>query len=771
MAIGVSLMIAFTASKTGVIKNIESRALSELQSTANMQASAMMGILNEQFLHLTELAGSISTGGEFANVAIQPLLESAVQTYRLCMLGFADANGDVTSYKGEILGNIKDRSYFCDVIEGTVDRKCEFLATTRLSDSPRVIFSIPVYRDGKIIGVLFSSAEIDVLENTVFQDTDIFEPSACIFVCDESANLIVGNEKTHEKLCKESAKADENSAFEQLTALWKIGTEETPEEIWLNSISNYVAAASLPIDGWVLYCVLDKASVAETFGTNMQNTIRVIVAALLVAFACAFGLVITYIMRKNSDIRRIRRSRENYKKLLNEMNCTVLEYIPARGSIQLIQDSTTIFNFGAIRDCKNTYEIYKNTHPEFDFEELEKALEQAIQTGQTHALDSILMGVDEKIHWMRTILVPIADENAVIARILVVLLDSSNMHSEFKSIVETVKRVQSGICRCRLNDPVRLEYYSDGLCNLSGYTRAELQTLISQDGLYVWLIYPADRDAFQNFIHERSTKEGTSTCEYRMACKDGRLRPVVEIMDTKRNSLGDMYGYSVIIDVQKYKQRQNAAEEKLEKTQQQLEWMRVKNSTSQMQPHFLFNTLASIMEIILEDPEYAADLLFDFTVYLRACINAMSKDDLIPFTQEMENIKAYVHIEQARFGEKLKVRYECTDADFKVAPLSIQSLVENAIRHGVYERGKDGGTVVIRSWRTENGIGIQVEDNGVGFDVDAILEEIRSGKRDSTGLTNLMFRAEKLMHAKVDVKSRINVGTCITLTIPRGEGL
>jgi LytS/YehU family sensor histidine kinase len=156
---------------------------------------------------------------------------------------------------------------------------------------------------------------------------------------------------------------------------------------------------------------------------------------------------------------------------------------------------------------------------------------------------------------------------------------------------------------------------------------------------------------------------------------------------------------------------------------------------------------------MLDDPEYASELLGDFTIHLRSCIRAMSNDDPLPFSQELDNIRAYVNIEKMRFGKKLNVEYDLQADEFGILPLSIQPIVENAIRHGIYERGLTGGTVTIHSGETEDNWVITVEDDGVGFDVDAYMKEMAEGSRDSTGLKNIIFRLEKVMGGHVDITS------------------
>ena len=146
---------------------------------------------------------------------------------------------------------------------------------------------------------------------------------------------------------------------------------------------------------------------------------------------------------------------------------------------------------------------------------------------------------------------------------------------------------------------------------------------------------------------------------------------------------GDVLAVCVLYDLT----AQHKRERDMQELKETLRQMRMKNFISQMHPHFLYNALSSIREIVLTDPEYGANLLYDFTTHLRASINAMSNDNKIWFSQELENIKAYVNIEKMRFGGKLNVEYDIDTEDFRIIPLSIQPIVENAVKHGIYENG------------------------------------------------------------------------------------
>ena len=196
---------------------------------------------------------------------------------------------------------------------------------------------------------------------------------------------------------------------------------------------------------------------------------------------------------------------------------------------------------------------------------------------------------------------------------------------------------------------------------------------------------------------------------------------------------------------------------------------RIRNSTSQMKPHFLYNALGSIQELVLTEPQYASDLLGDFMVHMRSCVRAMENDVPIRFSEELKNIKAYVNIEKMRLGDKLDIQYDIEEDSFPVLPLCVQPLVENAIRHGIHKRGRKGGRVVLRT-RSENQMWVvQVEDTGIGFNAEKMFREIERGTKDSTGLSNIRFRLEKVMGGSMIIRSKEGEGTVATIRIPKGE--
>ncbi len=231
----------------------------------------------------------------------------------------------------------------------------------------------------------------------------------------------------------------------------------------------------------------------------------------------------------------------------------------------------------------------------------------------------------------------------------------------------------------------------------------------------------------------------------------------------KERATGDLHVFCVIYDLTEQQQK----EKELKRVERELQMSRLRNFNSQMQPHFLYNALGSIQEVILMDPQYASDLLGDFTVHLRSCVRAMANDKPISFAEELNNIKAYINIEKMRLGEKLDVQYDVETTDFNVLPLTIQPLVENAVRHGVHKRGLAGGCVKLRTAEDDTSRIVQVEDNGVGFDVDRTLKMAHEGKMDAAGILNVRFRLEKVMGGSLEIQSEIGKGTVVTVRLPK----
>ena len=191
--------------------------------------------------------------------------------------------------------------------------------------------------------------------------------------------------------------------------------------------------------------------------------------------------------------------------------------------------------------------------------------------------------------------------------------------------------------------------------------------------------------------------------------------------------------------------------------QAMLERQRLKLVMSQVQPHFVYNTLAAIQGIAGMPPE-AKTAIAEFAAYLRGNMAVLDEESTIPFAKELEHVKTYVALEQFRFGDKVGVQFDIRDDAFELPPLTVQILVENAIKHGITQR-YEGGTVKVATWHDEGTHMIRVADNGVGFDVLLVEEEKR------IGLRAVKTRIEHI-GGSVQVESTPGVGTTVTIAIP-----
>ena len=187
---------------------------------------------------------------------------------------------------------------------------------------------------------------------------------------------------------------------------------------------------------------------------------------------------------------------------------------------------------------------------------------------------------------------------------------------------------------------------------------------------------------------------------------------------------------------------------------------RIKIMMTQIQPHFLFNALNTIRALYAKDPPLADRTLEDFSAYLRQNLESLDQTDLVPVAKEMEHTRLYAEIEVLRFPN-VHVDYRIGDDGFEVPALSIQPLVENAIRHGV--RSRKDGLVTVSTVREPGAHLITIEDNGVGFEPG---QPKTPEDGSHVGLENVKSRIEEMCGGTLIVKSKPGEGTVVTIRIP-----
>ncbi|OAS13283.1 ATP-binding protein [Paenibacillus oryzisoli] len=192
---------------------------------------------------------------------------------------------------------------------------------------------------------------------------------------------------------------------------------------------------------------------------------------------------------------------------------------------------------------------------------------------------------------------------------------------------------------------------------------------------------------------------------------------------------------------------------------------------AQIQPHFLFNTLNALMVLSKIDTTRMQKLGEAFTSYLRISFDYMNTGEKVELAHELALVEAYLHIEKERFGDKLEVvRKIEKGVRVSLPPLSIQPLVENAIRHGLLSKGI-GGTVQLRIARLEDGILIEVKDNGVGLSSDRIEKLLNPSLQEQRGIgiVNTNRRLIQLYGHGLSFESKLGEGTTVSFVVPTGR--
>jgi len=221
----------------------------------------------------------------------------------------------------------------------------------------------------------------------------------------------------------------------------------------------------------------------------------------------------------------------------------------------------------------------------------------------------------------------------------------------------------------------------------------------------------------------------------------------------------------------------------VQRQQHELKDMRVNLMFTQIRPHFIFNSLTAIQSLIEEDPEKAYDAISDFSDFLRGVLKGTEENELVPATEDHRTARGFVRIQKMRYGDMLTTEAVLGDTNFYVPPLTIQPIVENAIKHGLRPAQRPG-CVTLHIDAEPGGHLIEVRDNGIGFAPDALqrFDETNqdladlSRRRDSAnlsdhgrphiGLGNVRMRIFDLCGGTMEVDSLPGRGTIVTMHFP-----
>jgi sensor histidine kinase YesM len=225
--------------------------------------------------------------------------------------------------------------------------------------------------------------------------------------------------------------------------------------------------------------------------------------------------------------------------------------------------------------------------------------------------------------------------------------------------------------------------------------------------------------------------------------------------------LGAMTHASLLVRMQTMEQTLHEKEIAEERAHKLAAEARLRSLESWIHPHFLFNTLNSISALIAIDPSQAEQTVGRLAVLLRASLDN-SDSSLIPLRQEIAMVESYVDIERVRLGERLRGRVEVPDElkEAMVPPMSVQTLVENAVKHGIVPQREGGEFLVTARADAEGAVHIEVRDSGPGFD----LADLQAGH----GLDKLVQRLDALFGERASLNiSRRDAYSVVEMVLPR----
>lgn len=213
-------------------------------------------------------------------------------------------------------------------------------------------------------------------------------------------------------------------------------------------------------------------------------------------------------------------------------------------------------------------------------------------------------------------------------------------------------------------------------------------------------------------------------------------------------------------DLELHKERVAVAEKSAE-----LADYRAKLLLSQIQPHFLFNSLTAIKALTSLEPEKAGDAVDRLASFLRASLDSLSCTTTVPIEKELKTTEDYLIMEKYRFGKKLEIEVVADTETFQIPPFSIQPLVENAIHHGIRKKISGRGKITVRTKENSSEYIIEIIDDGTGYDVDKAFND----GRNHYGVNIVRQRLIDMCEGNLEIKSELGVGTTCIIRIPKDK--
>ena len=204
-----------------------------------------------------------------------------------------------------------------------------------------------------------------------------------------------------------------------------------------------------------------------------------------------------------------------------------------------------------------------------------------------------------------------------------------------------------------------------------------------------------------------------------------------------------------------------SVQDHLVRSEFELEQIKISLLQGQIKPHFFSNALLAIRSLCYEDTERAIDAINHLSRYTRGSMEIMGSQGNIPFTEELDLVENYLYIENLRFDGQIEVEKILKTTDFQLPALSVQPVVENAVRHGIRKCGEKG-KITITTAEIEREYIVIVQDNGAGFDVNKTVDN-----KKHLGMYNVDARLKAIAGGWLQIESELGKGTIAVIHIPK----
>ena len=412
--------------------NIFSRVTDESKFLASQQAELLNKIIDEQCDKVSLISGMVENGLSFSDKKDQAILKQFVQKNELCMLAYADKKGNVITYQGKNIGNIKNRKYYSEIISGKKEYICQYLSTTGFGNEPRVIFSTAVYHRGKIKGVLFFSKEITVLRENLFQQS-MFGGNESSIIVDKRGNIIVKNKHAEEQYAAEENVYDIYSKSEE--GAHKFTEQKNGSMIVGKKKEKVLAYSSIGKNDWYLICLIDTDTARNTYAKNLisiRHSIMLVSGCYILGGLYYILLLAIQIKDSNKKYKEYKSQYERTLALLEKMKCMILEYNIETEKLTANSLFDKTFGYGIEDTFFCQIQEYKRKHPEFDFDGLIRELNYAIENRMTTSFESIYCKDKFSYKMLSIVMMPILNGNGKVKKVLASVRETSEEHLQLK---------------------------------------------------------------------------------------------------------------------------------------------------------------------------------------------------------------------------------------------------------------------------------------------------------------------------------------------------